>query len=292
VKPIGLASVALLVAVGWAPSSRAVETKDACIAASTDGQTFRVEKRLLEARRKMLECAQPSCPEIVQAFCSRWLVEIEDQIPSLVVHVVDPSGAELSDAQVAIDGNTAKLIGPPVQVDPGTHEVYAETSTGTRLSVEVSLEPGEKAKLVVLRVPQPVVSATALAPTTARAPAPPAPAERPPSHGVPAGAWILGGTAIAAFGTTAYLIYDAYRKLDVLKGSTGCAPICTDAQTAPGRAEVLAADVATGIGIAALGSAVAWGLLAQLDRPAATRAAHFGVSPIAGGAFATLRVNR
>jgi hypothetical protein len=263
-----------------------------CIAASTDAQTFRLERRLLEARRKMLECAQPSCPEIVQAFCSRWLVEIEDQIPSLVVHVVDASGAELSDAQLTIDGYTAKLAGPPVQVDPGPHELHTETSTGARLSFEVSLEPGEKAKVVVLRVPQPVVSADALAPAMALAPAPHTPGERPPSHGVPAGAWILGGTAIVAFGTTTYLIYDAYRKLDVLKGSAGCAPTCSDAQTAPGRAEVLAADVATGLGIAALGSAVAWALLAQLDRPVATPAAHFGVSPIAGGAFATLRVNR
>jgi len=279
-------------AVCWASSSHAVETKDACIAASTDGQTLRVERRLLEARRKMLECAQPSCPEIVKAFCSRWLVEIEDQIPSLVVRVVDPSGAELSDAQLTIDGYAAKLAGPPVQVDPGTHELYAETSTGTRVSSEVSLEPGERAKLVVLRLPQPVVPAPALAPAAARAPAPPTPGERPPSHRVPTGAWILGGTAVVAFGTTAYFIYDAYRKLDALKGPAGCAPTCSDAQTAPGRAEVVAADVATGIGIATLGSAVAWALLAQLDSPVATRAAHFAVSPIAGGAFATLRVDR
>jgi hypothetical protein len=97
-----------------------------------------------------------------------------------------------------------------------------------------------------------------------------------------------------AFGTAAYLIYDAYHKLDVLKGPppAGCAPTCTDAQTAPGRADVLAADLATAIGVAALGSAIAWALLARVDRPVATRAAHFGVSPIAGGAFALLRVDR
>ncbi len=289
-RPTGLTAVALLAGVLWAPTSRAAEPKEACIAASTDGQTFRAERRLLEARHKMLECAQPSCPEIVQAFCSRWLVEIEDQLPSLVVHVVDPGGAELSDAQLTIDGNRAKLDGRPVPTDPGTHQVFAETSTGERLSSEVSLAPGEKAKLVVLRVLRPVLSATALAPATASATTayttPYRTEERPPSRGVPAGAWILGGTAAVAFGTAAYLIYDAYHKLDVL------APACSESPTAPGRADVLAADVATGIGVAALGSAVAWALLARVDRPVATRAAHFGVSPIAGGAFALLRVER
>jgi hypothetical protein len=306
VKPTGLGAIALLAAVFWAPTSRAVEPKEACIAASTDGQTFRAERRLLEARHKMLECTQPSCPEIVQAFCSRWLVEIEDQLPSLVVHLVDPSGAEVSDAQLTIDGNRANLDGRPVPMDPGTHQVFAETSTGERLSSEASLAPGEKAKLVVLRVLRPVVSATALAPATASATTayttpdrtpyrtPYRTEERPPSRGVPPGAWILGGTAVVAFGTAAYLIYDAYHKLDVLKGPppAGCAPTCTDAQTAPGRADVLAADVATAIGVAALGSAIAWTLLARVDSPVATRGAHFGVSPIAGGAFALLRVDR
>jgi hypothetical protein len=227
----------------------------------------------------------------------RWLAEIEAEIPSLLVQVVDATGTPVSDARLTIDGYSSKLEGNPIPLDPGTHRIVAETSADAHVSSEVSLVPGDRAKTVVLQLPQTVVGPGTPTPVTTEA-APSATirtsAEPRPTRGIPAGAWVLGGTAVAAFGTAAYLIYDAYRKLDTLKGPppAGCAPWCTDAQTAPGRAEVLAADVTTGIGIAALGGAIAWSLLARPARSAGALDALLAVSPMAGGAFVSLHMDR
>src|SRR5258708_17774735 len=85
--------------------ANAQDVKHECIAASTEGQTLRKDEKLLEARDQILVCARDVCPGIVKSHCARWLTEIEEQIPSIVVRAQNAAGADLTDARLTIDGN-------------------------------------------------------------------------------------------------------------------------------------------------------------------------------------------
>jgi hypothetical protein len=241
--------VGAAVALSFAPA-RAALAEDAvrvCIDASTQGQTLRQQGHLLGARDRMIECARDACPAVVRSHCARWLGEIENRIPSVVVRAQDASGADLVDARVLIDGHASKLDGRAVPLDPGQHVVAVEHG-GTRKEERVILVEGEASRLVMLRFAPPPPGMPVEAPLA------------PPAHtgGVPTATWILGGVGLAALGAATYFGLAAKGQLDHLDAT--CSPNCTDAQTQPGRTDALAFDILLATGGAAIGAAIVWAL--------------------------------
>jgi hypothetical protein len=288
----------LLAIASYSGIARADDTKLQCIAAATDGQTLRGDGKLLEARERIRMCARDVCPGIVKSHCARWLGELDERIPSIVVRAQDEAGGDVLDAHLAIDGNAAKLDGHPVELDPGDHVVAVDTGSGVHAEGRVLLVEGEKSRVLVLQVPVPSGHETVrtVAPGVSPLPVAPAPADRiaaPPRRGsftVPVGSWVLGGVAVAAAGGAVFFGTQAQSEIDSLKRPPpqGCAPFCTASQTAPGRTDALLMYVSLGIGGAALGGSVLWALLAN-SGPAATRGGvSVGAQPIAGGGLATL----
>ncbi|HEY2510486.1 MAG TPA: hypothetical protein VGI39_06510 [Polyangiaceae bacterium] len=283
-----LASLACLLAISVIPRAAAAEdTVHACIAASTDGQTLRKQGKLGAARERLLECARDACPAIVRSHCAKWLAEVEDRIPSIVVHAQTADGGDLLDAELTIDGHPSKLDGRPVSLDPGTHALSVSTTEGQHQDAQLLLVEGERARLVAIRFP----SRAKVAATAGGAPS----GEVPPlrtstSHGVPLGAWILGGAGVVALGSATYFFVTAGSDLDTLNRT--CSPHCTDAQAQPGRTDALLGDVFLAGGIAAVGGAVLWAALGSgsSHSPAASSAPpRLHVAPLAGGgAFASL----
>src|ERR1700753_253840 len=80
------------------------EDTQACVAASTQGQTDRDEGRLLAAREQLLMCAREACPSIVRKSCADWLSELSGRIPSVVVRVQEAGQRDVTDARVTLDG--------------------------------------------------------------------------------------------------------------------------------------------------------------------------------------------
>ncbi len=87
----------LLLLVGLtliAPPSLADETKDQCLRAYADAQRARKREDLLEARAQLNVCSRSDCPAILQTDCVRWLREVEEAMPSIVIRVRRPSGED------------------------------------------------------------------------------------------------------------------------------------------------------------------------------------------------------
>jgi hypothetical protein len=262
---VALVAFAATVGLATARPARADDTVRACIDASTAGQTLRQQGHLLDARSQMIACARDACPGVVRSHCVRWLGEIDNRIPSIVVRGQDAAGRDLVDARVVIDGRPGKMDGLAVPLDPGEHVVALESRAG-REEERVILIEGEASRLVMLRVGGNV-----------RPPPPDVSSSR--GTRVPLGAWILGGAGVAALGVGTYFGIAAEDQLQDLKSQ--CSPNCTQARTQPGRTDALAFYALLGGGGAAVGAALVWAL-AFPSGPAVE------VQPVARGAVGSL----
>src|SRR6478609_2672058 len=146
---LGLAGALSLMSLPVAGAD--ADIKRGCIDASTAGQTSRDAGKLLEARAQLLKCASDACPAVVRSSCSRWLSDVEEQIPSIVIRAADAAHVDITEGTATIDGSPASLDGKPISLDPGPHLVVVEAPDGTRLEKKVLLAAGEKSRLLELR---------------------------------------------------------------------------------------------------------------------------------------------
>jgi len=270
-----------------ATPARADDAKRACVAASTAGQTLRDDDKLLEARDRLHACADEACPDLVRAHCTRWLDELEAQIPSIIVRVKDTDGRDIFDAEVTIDGHPVKL-GRAEALDPGEHVVSVARAGEGELHAEerLLLVDGERARVVAVQLP----------PLPSPAPPAAAPLEPPAAENtahesarpVPTGAWVLGGVGLVGLGSFAYFFAQATSDLDTLKRT--CAPACTDADTSPARLRATIADVSLGVGLAALAGGVTWAILGRSagSSRVASSPPLLDVGPVPGGAMTSV----
>ena len=268
----------------FASLAGADESKRACVAASTEGQTLRKQDKLLEARDKFHICAEDPCPQIVKSRCTRWLSETEAEIPSVIVRAKDSAGKDALDIEVTIDGRPSQG-GHQETLDPGEHVVVVKRVGGQGKEERFLLVDGERARVLTVQLVDPEAHAPAplLATSSPGASSPPDKA----SGGIPAGGWILGAVGLAALGSAAYFYVQAGSDFSGLQHS--CSPGCNDSETQPFRTHLLIAQISLGVGIAAAAGAVTWTLLSLPARHArGARAPVLGVRPIVGGVMTTI----
>jgi hypothetical protein len=281
---LSLAGVAAL-GVGLPTVARAAPqtTKQACVAASTDGQALRDAGKLRAAREKLLACARDQCPSIVRKYCSEWLADVEKRIPSVVFRVQAAEGgdgADVTDATVTVDDGTPHPIdGSAMPVDPGEHVVRFEHPGDPPVEMHVVVAEGEKSRIVTAR----------FAPKATAQPIPDTPPEPEPAKtGIPPLAIVLGGLGVVGGAGFAYFGITAKSDLDHLRQT--CAPFCPSSDLDAVRQKALFADLSLGVGVVALGAAT-WVFLASRHHdagaPASTdHAASLDVQPTRGGAIA------
>ena len=288
----------LLLLVGMVTRSTvagADEVKLECIKASTDGQTLRRNEKLLDARQQLLVCSRSVCPDIVKTHCARWLAEVEESTPSLIVRARDAAGADLTDAKLTVDGASAPLDGKPLVLDPGTHDVVVEASSGSKKQAPVVLQPGDRSRELVVELQQP--------PPPAPKPAAPRPSETAPvsdrpgrseslvgheSGSIPVGAWLLAGLGAAGLGAGGYFYYEANNQLSQLRQS--CAPHCTYQQTVEGRNDFTVSQISFGAGEAVLGAAIVWGFIARGSGGESALGPQIFVRRVVGGPLTGVRL--
>ncbi|AUX48807.1 uncharacterized protein SOCE26_103480 [Sorangium cellulosum] len=253
---------------------------EACFTASEEGQRLRDEGRLREARARFITCGGAGCPDLVQSDCAGWLSDVAARVPTLILSAQDEQGQDVADVQVTIDGAplAARLDGKAVEVDPGERVLRFERAGSVPVELRLVVREGEKLRGVSARL------------VRAGAPGGGAGAPREDRAASPASALLLpialGGVAAVAGGTYAAFGLSARADADHLR--TTCAPRCAEADVDAVRTKILAANVAFGVGVAALGGAVAALLLGRAE-PAAPVAAAVHVAPLPGGAAAALR---
>ncbi|GAC1394730.1 MAG: hypothetical protein NVSMB47_04120 [Polyangiales bacterium] len=269
----------------FAPAVHA-DDKQACIAAAESGQDARSAGKLRDARSRFITCAADACPAVVRLDCARWLREVEESVPTVVVHATD-GGAEIVAVRLFLDGNlvVATLDGSAIPLDAGAHRLRFESDGRPTVEQQIVLHEGEKLRRIeVAFSPAPAGDRASASASVAQ---PEAPAPETETRRVGTGVWVLGAFSVVALGTGTYLALTGRHDVTQLQGT--CAPSCDASEVDSVRRRLIVAEVSLGVGIAAGVATITWALLDT--RPRTTSASSstgiaLGLAPTPGGGTA------
>jgi hypothetical protein len=268
---------ALVLGLSAEGTANADGTKQACVAASTEGQALQDANKLREARDRFVACARDECPSIVRKYCAEWLAAADRRIPSVIFRAVTAGGVDVVDAQLSIDGALQhQSLGTAMTLNPGEHTVHVEREGGSPIDEKIVVAEGEKGRVVLLHFPEapPPPPATTVASE---------PAEHDGTRLTPL-TLIAGGVGVVGVAGFAYFGLEAQSDLSHLRQT--CAPFCASSDLSTVKHEALIADVSLGVGIVALGVA-AYSFFALHGAPPKDEA-RLDVQPVPGGALAQI----
>jgi hypothetical protein len=264
-----------LVLAAYASSADAQDTEE-CIQAYEEAQTLRLDRKLIEAHEKLVICTRATCPAAVTMDCWRWLSEAEDAMPGLSVSVQAESGGDLVDVKVSIDGKelTGDWMGKATRVNPGTHVLRAEAAGYHTSEETVVAREGEKSRVVTLKL------RSLTAPVQPVQPTPLAVSTDGGSREVGWPTYVLAGVGIAAIGAGGAVGYLGNKDAADMKDE--CKPTCPEERVDDARLKLITANVAFGVGGAALVGALISYLVSKPAAPggdvaAISRRLTFGV---------------
>ncbi|MGA2449183.1 MAG: hypothetical protein ABTD50_10935 [Polyangiaceae bacterium] len=215
-KGAGLCAVVVLLA---APLDARADDRSSCLDAATKGQSLRDDHQLVEAREQFRLCASEICPGVVQRDCATWLVDVEKEMPTVVVSARNSDQTDRVEVQVSVDGNPVltRLDGRAIPMNPGVRAFHFVGTDGLVLDQQVVVRQGEKNQpiSVVFELPAKPQSAAG---------------SSSEEHVVSKGpwktvGWVAGGVGVvgivvgASFGVEALL-----RKSDDCDASGNCVP--------------------------------------------------------------------
>jgi hypothetical protein len=214
-----------------------------CIGEHVEAQLLRKQGRLVEARARLLECAQTTCPALVRDECAVLGREVEAALPSVVLGAVDADGQPTSEPMVSIDGSweLVPLDGGSLRLDPGEHRLRFQHPDGTLRDVELVLAESEHDRRVVADFRSTPASGGARG------------ERRWPSSVL----LVSAGVATAALGSFTYFALSGRSVQDDLEQ---CKPNCENrADIDRMRSRYLIADISLGLALVSLGvGAYAW----------------------------------
>jgi hypothetical protein len=217
--------------------------RSACIAAYVAAQGARKVNHLLDASQDLSRCARDECPGMIKRDCATWLDEVNRDLPSIVLSVRDAEGHDVLGVQAFVDDKPVAVDGHGLPIDPGKHAVVLRLGDGTSREEDVIATVGEKERVVTI-----VVRLRSNGPSRKR---------------VTIASYVLGGIGVAGLGVGTY--FGIRGAVD--RSSFGCDRACApDAYNTVNR-EFIAADIALGVGVAAVGAAVAWWLFSPKSTP-------------------------
>jgi hypothetical protein len=229
------------------------DVKHACVVQHDDSQRFRRERKLKDARADLKACARNVCPAVIRQDCLPWLEQVEASLPSIVIGAKRGSIA-VTDVQVSIDGAVVQtsLDGTSIDIDPGEHKLRFERPGSPPDEQTLVIREGEKNRLVAVQFEGPRAAAAVVA----AAPSEPAAAGARP---IPTGVYVLGGVGVVGMAVFAGL--GAVGKSDESSLASSCAPDCAASSVDAVHDKYLGADIALGVGVAALAGGALWFLL-------------------------------
>jgi hypothetical protein len=241
--------------------------KAACVAAYDAAQRARAASHFRAARDALVTCARTSCPSSLQKDCAKWLDQLEEAQPTVVI-AARKGGADVEDVRVSVDGQNvaSHLAGSALRVDPGERVFRFEHGRDPVVEQVVVIREGEKARRLE-------VSFDAAHASEATQPVPATTRPTPVATYVALG---IGGAGMVLFG-----VFGGYG-LSQKGALNACRPDCAESQVDAARRSFDAADIALTAGLFSLG----WAAVIYLTRPehALAGAPQLGLVP--GGAVA------
>jgi hypothetical protein len=274
-KRAALATVLAAAALAWPGRVGAVD-REACFSSAESAQQLRTQDKLRAARNALLVCAQDGCPPTVQKDCVKWLNEVKDALPTIVVSAHDTNGGDLSDVSVSVDGARVaqRLDGRPIEVDPGSHTLRIEREGSIPVDKSIVVAAGQRLREISVEI-------------DTGAPAPPPEQPGAPAR-IPLLSIVLGAAGAVALGSMTYFWVSGRSDFSSLEGS--CKPSCDPSSVDPVRTKLVVGDVSLGVAVVSLGLATWFYLRRPTSAPAAPTAA-VGVAPSPGGALAAMRLS-
>lgn len=256
---------ALMFVAPSALADKKVDKKE-CSDAYEKAQVLQKASRLNEERTELAVCTLDACPKWIQTECVKWLADIDEHQPSLVIAAKDGQGHDVLEGMVDIDGAASKLGPSPVRVDPGQHtiKVTAEGQVGTEQKVVARW--GEKNRVI----------AFTLAPAQAVVETP---QSTGPKRGSPVPAIVVGTLGLAALGISVALGLSGKADADDMRAR--CAPNCLQSDIDAANTKLVTSTVLTGVGIAG----IAAGVLLFIFRPTVKEESAFIRAYPTGAAF-------
>jgi hypothetical protein len=245
-------------AAGAAPGAPAAsqspeDAKLACIASFEEAQRERNAGHYLASRAALIQCSEPQCGDVLASECTRMYADVESATPSVVFSAHDAArNADRSDVAVTMNGKPLleRLDGKPLPVDPGQYELVFSAPGVASVKLPVVIRTGEKYRVINVVFPAPETPASTLRPT-------PAAVQVTTPEGspeVPVLSYVLGGVGVAGIGAFVALRLIGSSDFDKMKGD--CAPGCEEADVDNLKLKYLLSNVALGVGVASLGTAI------------------------------------
>ncbi|MBN9166510.1 MAG: hypothetical protein BGO98_02955 [Myxococcales bacterium 68-20] len=219
------------VGISLVASNPAFANDTACIHSYEQTQTLRRAGKLREARTEAAKCSSETCPAVLARDCAKWLVDLDQSIPTVVFDVKSATGEELTSVRVLIDGKPLvdKIDGASIALDVGPHTFRFESTDEKGLPAEhqTVIREGERNRRISVTLAAPAAVASV----------PAAKADRP----VPIAAWVFGGAAVASLGVgTVFALSGSSKESDLDKCRPSCgADAVNDASTSYAVADIL-----------------------------------------------------
>lgn len=242
-----------------------------------------MDGKLTAAQQQLLTCSQASCPAAVSRECAKWLEEIKQSLPSIVVIAKGVDGEDVTDVTVFVDGQqiAESLTGRAVPLDPGSHVLRFEHRSETPVEQTLVVREGVKNRAVEVSF-----GGDAAGARTGGA----GPSER----SAPIGAYVLGAVGLASLGVFTGLAVAGTSEVEDLRDTCGQTSSCTDDEIDSARETLIIGDVFLGVGAAALSVGVVWLIVHYVTEPDADSdstdtALQVDVVPGPAGAFLAAR---
>lgn len=282
-KGVAAALVAFALASSTRPAAAQPTDKKTCLAAADDGQKLRDEGKVIEARDKFLVCASKGCPAIIVKQCDVWVAEVDRDTPTALFRVLDPTGKELVDVRVLVDGaKVADTIGgKPLPLEPRAHTFRFELANGRSVEERVVMRAGEKGRLIEARFP----AENAAAPVPARTTPAPTPSVTTSTEGfrVPLLGWVGAGVFVAGAATTT--IFAILANGDERDLRSTCAPSCAADDRDAIQTKLVVANIGLGVGVSGLAFGVVTTIMA--NRHSEKRDGSIRIVPLPNGIAGT-----
>jgi hypothetical protein len=300
--------------------------EEACLNVLKEAKAKEQSGELQAARVLLRQCAQNPCSGFVRQQCINRNIKLEMDTPSVVLLVTDAGGGSRTDVQVKVDGEpfASTLDGRALPIDPGMHDfsfiadghVFATQRilivqgqrnrfitanigrSGSRgaVAADDSAVPTSEEQIAKLPVARPRAK-LAEAPAAQKAAAEPeataeSGAESTPEQGTPKHRrilpWVLTGVGAAGLGAGA--VFTLWGRKDN-NNLSACSPNCSDATLSHIKRVYQAADIAIGVGVAALAAAYwsyAFSQSSTAESKSSETALRLDVAPTTSGGFAAV----
>ena len=217
-------------------ASRAFADVEACLSAAEQGQRLRAAGSLTSAQASFAKCIPQACPRDVRVDCSRWLSEVDEAIPTIVVQAKDSEGHDRVDVRVSVDGAllAQTLTGLALPLDPGSRRLRFEAKDAPPVEQVLAIRQSEKNRIVSVVFEHP----------------------RPATPNAPVIPFVVGGAGLVAVGFGVGLWAIGLRDRSDLRDACASPTSCNQNDIDAAKTKLVVGDILVGIGVVALATGI------------------------------------